>query len=71
MVKVVALKSNIAIIEKFQSKALGSMVNALWFVTNKAIYNNFDVSIARELIVKCSERYTVRLKNHPNIHTSN
>ena len=55
-----ASKSNIALIEGFQSKALCAITNTLWFVSNKNIYSSLHLSTLSETITMFSERYLKR-----------
>ena len=61
-----ASKSNIAVIERFQTKMLRAITNAPWFVSNKDIYSDLDLPIVNETIVQLSERYVEPLKEHSN-----
>jgi hypothetical protein len=38
-----ASKSNIAVIQKFQSKLLRAIVNAPWYITNAVIHSDLDI----------------------------
>ncbi|CAB0039188.1 unnamed protein product [Trichogramma brassicae] len=60
-----ASRTNIDIIERFQSKVLRSLVNAPWFVTNEAIRNDLKLPTVREEIQKLSAKYKDRLGLHP------
>lgn len=61
-----ASKSNIAIIERFQSKALRSIVDAPWFVTNRDIYNDLEMPTVTAVTKQLSTNYLRRLEQHPN-----
>jgi len=59
--------SNIEIIQRFQNKYLRIIVNAPWFVTNDTLRYDLNVPYVRDEIKKLRQRYTDRLKEHPNI----
>ena len=61
-----ASKSNINILERFQSKVLRNIVNAPWFVTNEIISNDLQISSIDKEIKNYHSRYMDRLKTHPN-----
>ena len=45
-----ASKSNIFIIQRSQSKILGAIVNALWYVTNHALHTDFNIPYVTDVI---------------------
>lgn len=59
--------SNIDIIQKYQSKTLRLIAQAPWFVRNKNIHNDLDISNVKEEIKKYSMNYLNRLSSHENI----
>lgn len=61
-----AAKTNINILQRFQSKALRTISNAPYFVTNNTLHNDFFVPTVQEEINKSNERYSHRLSQHPN-----
>ncbi|KAL7296992.1 hypothetical protein TKK_0009427 [Trichogramma kaykai] len=61
-----ASKSNINIIERFQSKVLRILVNAPWYVTNESIRKDLGFATAAEEIQRLSTSYKKRLQIHPN-----
>lgn len=61
-----ASKSNIEIIERFQSKTLRNIIRAPWYVKNSTILRDLNISTVKEEISKISTKYHVRLSNHPN-----
>lgn len=61
-----ACKTNIDIIERFQSITLRLITNAPWFVRNKSIRRDLGIPTVREEIRNISERYLQRLSNHVN-----
>ena len=47
-----ASKSNIAIMERFQTKVLRAITNAPWFISNKDIYRDLDLPSVSQTIAK-------------------
>jgi hypothetical protein len=58
--------SNIAILERFQSKVLRLIVNAPWYVPNFVIRKVLRIPSVKEEISRFSSHYDVRLSVHPN-----
>jgi len=58
--------SNIEIIQTFQNKYLGIIVNAPWYVTNDILHHDLNIPYIRDEIKKLSQRYADRLEEHPN-----
>jgi hypothetical protein len=58
--------SNLEILQRFQNKVLGEIVDAPWYVPNTVLHKDFSVSTVREEIKKCSVKYSHRLQVHPN-----
>jgi len=52
-----ATKSNIAIIERFQSKLLRAIVNAPWYVTNAMIHTDLGISTVQDVIHDRSNKH--------------
>lgn len=61
-----ASKSNLAIIQRFQSKALRRIVDAPWFVSNRTIHEDFRIPTVIEEITRISKNYQEKLETHPN-----
>ena len=61
-----ASNSNIEILQRLQSKALRSLIDAPWYVTNETIHRDLKISTVKEEISKFSNRYNVRVNNHQN-----
>ena len=61
-----AAKTNIDILQRFQSKVLRMIVEAPWFVSNETIHRDLKVCYVHDEIKKCSEKYLKRLEIHPN-----
>ena len=47
-----ASNSNIEILQRFQSKTLRSLKNALWYVTNETIHRDFKIPTVKDEIYK-------------------
>ena len=62
-------KSNIDIIERFQSKTLRNILNAPWFVPNYIINRDLQIPTVKEEIKRFSCNYHNRISTHPNILT--
>lgn len=58
--------SNVEILQRFQSKALRSIVNAPWFITNKMLHTDLNVPFIKPEISRLSNNYLERLSNHVN-----
>ena len=61
-----ASNSNIEILQGFQSKALRSLTDAPWYVTNETIHRDLNLLTVKEEISKFSNRYNTRVNNHQN-----
>ena len=62
----VAAKSNIDIIQRFQSKILRMFSHAPWYVRNYPIHSDLNINTVLEEIRKSSANYLLRLQRHPN-----
>jgi len=63
--------SIIEILQRFQNKALRTMVNAPWYVPNKILHTDLQMPTIREEIMKFSTNHRAKLLMHPNNLTSN
>lgn len=61
-----ASKSNLSIIQRFQSKTLRMIAAAPWFITNAALHKDLKMPTVLERIEFISSNYLQRLENHPN-----
>lgn len=61
-----AKKSNVNIIQRFQSKVLRLMTKAPWYVSNMTLHNDLHIKWVQEEIKTYTERYVTRLNTHPN-----
>jgi hypothetical protein len=57
---------NIKILERFQPKVLGLIVNAPWYVPNSVICKDLRMPTVKEEISRFSSHYDVRISVHPN-----
>jgi len=61
-----ASKSNIAIIQRFQSKLLRAIVNAPWYITNAMTHSDLGIPTIQDVIHKRSNKHRAKLQSHPN-----
>jgi len=61
-----AFKSNIAIIQRFQSKLLRAIVNAPWYITNAMIHSYRGIPTVQDVIHDRSNKHRAKLQSHPN-----
>jgi hypothetical protein len=61
-----ASTSNIEILERFQSKALRMIVDALWYVPNMVIRRDLQRPTVKEEILPYISQYRARFSAHPN-----
>ena len=59
-------KSNVAIIQRSQSKILRQIVNAPWYVTNHTLHTDLQVPTVQEAIRKKAITHHNSIENHPN-----
>jgi hypothetical protein len=52
-----AAKSNIAIMQRFQSKLMRATVNAPWYVTNSMIHSDLGISTVQHVIHDRSNKH--------------
>lgn len=62
-----AAKTNVEVIQRFQSKFLRTIANAPKFVTNKTLHRDFHILTVGEEIIEINNRYSKRLSAHTNI----
>jgi hypothetical protein len=58
--------TNIAILERFQSKALRLLTDAPWYVPNALIRHDLQIPTVQEEISRLSLKYRSRIKMHTN-----
>jgi hypothetical protein len=61
-----ASKSNIAIIQRFQSKLLRAIVNAPRYITNAMIHSDLGIPTVQDVIHKRSNKHRAKLQSHSN-----
>lgn len=61
-----ACKSNIAILERFQTKTLRRILGIPWHIANNLMYMDLKIPTVAEEIKKASLTYQSRLFHHPN-----
>ena len=61
-----ASKSNIAIIQRCQSKIMTAIVDAPWYVTNDIFHKDLGISALKEVIHERSIKHRTKLASHPN-----
>ena len=61
-----ASNSNIEIPQRFQSKTLRSLIDALWYITNETIHRDLKIPTVKDEIYKSRSRYNARINNHHN-----
>jgi hypothetical protein len=61
-----AANSNIAILQRFESKTLRCITGAPRYVPNEVIQRDLCMVSVRDEIQKCSNKYIGRLSQHPN-----
>ena len=61
-----ACKSNIAVIERCQSKILRAIVDAPWYVTNDMIHKDLGIPTVHEVIHARSMKHRTKLESHSN-----
>jgi hypothetical protein len=61
-----ASNSNIAILERYQAKALRMIVDAPWYILHTVIRRDLQIPTVREEICLYSSLYNTWLRAHPN-----
>jgi hypothetical protein len=61
-----ASKSNIAIIQRFQSKLLRAITDAPWYITNAMIHSDLGIPTVQDVIHDRSNKHRAKLQSHPN-----
>ena len=60
------IQSNIAIIQRFQSKLLRAVVNTPRYVTNAVMHFDLGISTVQDVIHDRSNKHRAKLQSHPN-----
>jgi len=66
-----ATPSNIEKLHRAQSKILQQLVSAPWYIKNANIYKDLQIPTVSEQIARHTQKYTLKLRNHPNPLASN
>lgn len=61
-----AAKSNLEILQRFQSKILRMITDAPWYITNNQLHHDLKVPTVREDISEKIKSYEKRVQRHPN-----
>jgi hypothetical protein len=61
-----ASKSNIAIMQRSQSKILRMIINAPWYVTNQTLHEDLDIPYITEVIQERSNKHHDKIKIYSN-----
>jgi hypothetical protein len=61
-----ACKSNIAVIQRCQSKILRAIVDAPWYVNNDMIHKDLGIPTVQEIIYERSIKHRTNLESHTN-----
>ena len=60
-----ANKSNIAIMQRYQSKILPTNANAPWYVTNQTLHTDLQIPYVSTVIHDRINKYRIALASHP------
>ena len=66
-----ACETNIAIIQRFQNKALRTIVNAPWYVRNDDLHRDLQIDKVKTVIQQYAKSHSERLRLHINQEASN
>jgi hypothetical protein len=61
-----ASKSNIAIMQRYQSKILRKIANAPWYVTNQTLHTDLQIPYVSTVIHERINKHRISLATHPN-----
>lgn len=61
-----ASKTNLNILQRFQSKVLRMITDAPWYVTNDTLHKDLQIPTVEEEIENTAKKYVKRLVVHPN-----
>jgi hypothetical protein len=61
-----ASKSNVATIQRSQSKILRTKANATWFVSNHTLHIDLNIPYVSEVINERIDKHFNKLESHPN-----
>jgi len=61
-----ATRSNIAVIQRYQSKLLSSITNAPWYVSNQTLHSDLRIPLVRTVFRERTATHHTTLDSHPN-----
>jgi hypothetical protein len=61
-----ATMSNIAVIQRYQSKLLRTITNAPWYVSNQTLHSDLDIPHVRTVFRERTATHHTTLDSHPN-----
>jgi hypothetical protein len=61
-----ASKSNVAIIQRSQSKILHMIADAPWYLSNQTLHHDLKVPFVKEVIKSNSKKHHQKIAHHPN-----
>ena len=61
-----ACKSNIAIMQRYQSKFLRFIANASWYVTNQTLHTDLQIPYVRTVIHDRTNKHRIAIASLPN-----
>src|SRR5215471_14420327 len=61
-----ASKPNIAVIQRYQSKLLRTMVNAPWYVSNHILHTDLRIPYVRTVFQERIAKHRTTVTSHPN-----
>lgn len=62
-----ASKTNLKIIQRFQSKCLRLIADAPYYIRNETLHADFRINTVQQEIDRINQRYALRLSSHTNI----
>jgi hypothetical protein len=61
-----ATKSNTAVIQRYQSKLLRTIINTLWYVSNQTLHSHLHIPHVRTVFREQRATHRTALDSHPN-----
>lgn len=61
-----ASRSNVEVIQRFQSKTIRTIADAPWYVTNQTLHVDFNIPYVKDIIKKYAIKHQKILEMHPN-----
>lgn len=66
-----ASKSNLGILQRFQSKILRIITKAPWYIKNENLHRDLQIKTINQEVSDTLDKYSKRMKNHPNLLARN